>query len=79
MNIIKQLLKKEGRSQKWLADKVGLSKYSIYKYSFGVGIPQPDKAEQMAKILNTTVKELFPGKFDYCPCCETYSTIKNDD
>lgn len=69
MNLIKKYLKEEGRTQKWLAKKVGKSETSVYKYTAGA-IPIPfEVAKRMAVLLNTTVPDMFPGKYEYCEHC----------
>lgn len=70
------VLRSQGRTAIWLAKEIGKTKFSIYKYSDGSALPSGDTAKQIADILESEVKDLFPNKYDYCPCCNNY-TIKN--
>lgn len=58
--IIKRLREQKGFSQVELADKIGVSKQTLYKYEKGIvtNIPS-DKIEALAKVLGTTPEVLM--------------------
>lgn len=51
--------KKLGLTRKQLAEKIGVSSESIYKYERGERTPSDDKKIKLAKVYGTTVGELF--------------------
>lgn len=59
MNRIKDVLKEQGRSQKFLADKLGKSYNMVNLYVRNVNQPSLDILNQVAVILEVSVKDLI--------------------
>jgi transcriptional regulator with XRE-family HTH domain len=53
MNIIKEVLKKEGKSAVWLAQKTKISKASIFNYTANKRDPSTHLLNRIARELNT--------------------------
>ncbi len=60
MNTIKQTLRKEGRTAKWLATQIGKGPDQVYKYMSGYTLPTIDIVIKMAIYLNVSIDELYP-------------------
>ena len=57
-NTIGTLLKKQGRSQKWLGDQIQMGKVQVSHYCTNQVQPPLNKAYQIAEALNVTLNEL---------------------
>ncbi len=63
MNRIKIVLKAQGRSQKWLSEKLGVSTASLSLYANNHLSPKLDTLGAIAKILNVNIHDLIePSK-----------------
>ena len=59
MNRIKEVLKKKGIKQTWLAEKLGKSFNTVNSYVQNRQQPRLEVLDQIAKILNVTIKDLI--------------------
>ena len=59
MNCIKQILDNQGRSQRWLADKLGKSYNMINAYVQNRQQPRVETLYEIAELLSVDVKELL--------------------
>ena len=59
MNCIKKILDNQGRSQRWLADKLGKSYNMINAYVQNRQQPRVETLYEIAEILSVDVKELL--------------------
>jgi putative transcriptional regulator len=59
MNCIKQILDNQGRSQRWLADKLGKSYNMVNAYVQNRQQPRVETLYEIAEILSVDVKELL--------------------
>ncbi len=59
MNRIKDILKEQGRTQTWLADKIGKSYVVVTKYCNNHTQPSIQVLTDIANILNVDVRELL--------------------
>ena len=58
------LRRKNGLSQQELADKLEISRQSVYKWEQGLTSPDITKLPELAKIFNVTVDELLNNDID---------------
>ena len=49
-----------GKTQKQVANDVGITEVAYQNYEYGKRLPRMDVAQRLASALNTTVGELFP-------------------
>lgn len=63
MNRIKEVLLEQGRSQIWLASKIGKSKTSVVKYCNNNSQPRLDTLIAIAKILDVPTENLIKTDF----------------
>ena len=59
MNKIKEVLKKQGRSQKWLSKKLGKSYVIVSRYCNNKSQPPLEVLSQVAEILDVDVRDLL--------------------
>ncbi len=59
MNRIKEVLKEQGRTQTWLAEKIGKSYVIVTNYCNNNSQPSISALVQMAKVLDVDVRELL--------------------
>jgi DNA-binding XRE family transcriptional regulator len=59
MNKFREKLKEEGRSQRWLSGKIGISETTLSKYVRDKRKPNYKVAEQIAKLLNCKPDDIF--------------------
>jgi transcriptional regulator with XRE-family HTH domain len=59
MNRIKLILKQQGRTQKWLSDKLGKSYVIVTNYCNNKVQPPLDVLNRIAEILDVDVRELL--------------------
>lgn len=59
MNKIKLILKEQGRSQIWLADRLGLSTVTITNYCNNKNQPKMETLYEIAGLLDVDVKDLI--------------------
>ena len=59
MNRIKQILKQQGRSQKWLSEKLGKKYVIVQTYCNNKVKPPLDVLNKIADILDVDVRELL--------------------
>lgn len=77
---IKEILKKQGHTQKWLADKMGITPVALNRI-LTRDKPNYENIEALAEALNVTKAELFTDYKDTsasltCPHCGKPITIK---
>lgn len=56
---LKDMRLQKGYTQEELAKKAGIAVMSYYRYEYGERVPNTRTAIRIAKILNTTVEELW--------------------
>lgn len=61
-NLIKQLRKEKGLTQKDLAERLGITDKAISKWERGLSSPDIAPLEELSQILDITVLELIKGK-----------------
>ncbi len=59
MNRIKAVLKEQGRTQTWLAEKIGKSYVVVTKYCNNHTQPSIQVLSEIAKVLDVDVRELL--------------------
>jgi putative transcriptional regulator len=59
MNCIKDVLEKQGRSQRWLADKLGKSYNMVNAYAQNRKQPRIEILFEVAELLSVDVKDLL--------------------
>jgi putative transcriptional regulator len=59
MNCIKQILENQGRSQRWLADKLGKSYNMINAYVQNRQQPRIETLYEIADLLSVDIKDLL--------------------
>ena len=59
MNNLKNLIKKSGLKQRYIASKIGLTASTITNYVTGRRKPRIDTAKKLAEILNCRVEDIF--------------------
>jgi len=59
MNKFKDKLKQEGRTQRWISAKIGISETTFSKYASGKRKPNYEIAEKIAKLLNCKPDDIF--------------------
>jgi putative transcriptional regulator len=59
MNCIKQILENQGRSQRWLADKLGKSYNMINAYVQNRQQPRVETLYEIADLLSVDIKDLL--------------------
>lgn len=65
MNRIKEVLKEQGRTQTWLAEKIEKSYVVVTNYCNNNAQPSIEILRKIAKVLNVDVRELLvPTKAD---------------
>lgn len=57
---LRRVMREQGRTQKWLAAKVGTDQGQISDYCRGVHLPQPSTRAAIAKALGEPIEALFP-------------------
>ena len=61
MNKIKEVIKKEGRKQKWIAEKIGVSETDVSSYIANRRKPNHDRLTAMCRLLNCRIVDLYPN------------------
>ena len=59
-NTISAILKKQGRSQAWLAKQIDMGKVQVNHYCTNTTQPPLDKAYQIAEVLGVTLNDIVP-------------------
>ena len=59
MNRIKEVLKEQGRTQTWLAEKIGKSYVVVTNYCNNKAQPSVSILNKIAKVLDVDVRELL--------------------
>jgi len=59
MNCIKQILENQGRSQRWLADKLGKSYNMVNAYVQNRQQPRVETLYEIAELLSVDIKDLL--------------------
>ena len=59
---LKEAIKEQGRSMKWVAMKSGIAEASLYGYISGKRNPSINNALKIAQILDLPVEQLFEIK-----------------
>lgn len=62
MNRIKEVLKEQGRSQKWLAEKIGKSTVMVTNYCTNKSQPKIELLFEIAKYLDVDARELIVSR-----------------
>jgi ribosome-binding protein aMBF1 (putative translation factor) len=57
-NLIKRNLKKLGKEQNWLAEKLGVTKGTVSKYASGTYIPNYERLQKLFKVLKLPYKTI---------------------
>ena len=60
MNNIKNIIKSKGLNASWVCEQINLNPSVLSLYCSGARIPNQKRLRQLAKVLNTSIKELFP-------------------
>ena len=55
---LKEILKKKGIKQKWLADELGVSEVTVSNWCSEKSLPRKDNLEKISKILNVPLKSV---------------------
>ncbi len=58
-NRLKQVLREQGRSGKWLAEKMGVNQYSVSRWSQNYQQPSLKTLYEIARILQVEVNDLL--------------------
>ena len=61
MNKIKEVIKREGRKQKWIADKIGVSETDVSSYIANRRKPNHERLTAMCRLLNCRIVDLYPN------------------
>ena len=61
---LKELRRKKGLSQQELADKLDISRQSVYKWEQGISYPEITKLPELAKLFDVTVDDLLNDSID---------------
>jgi transcriptional regulator with XRE-family HTH domain len=59
VNRIKEVLKQQGRSQVWLAEKLGMSYLAVTRYCNNIRQPNLDVLNRIAEILGVDNRDLL--------------------
>ena len=60
-NRIKEVIKREGRKQKWIAEKIGVSETDVSSYIANRRKPNHDRLTAMCRLLNCRIVDLYPN------------------
>lgn len=58
---LKRILEDEGRTQSWLARRLGVQRQSVGIWVHGIYRPQPETQAAIAALLGRSVEELWPA------------------
>ena len=61
MNKIKEVIKREGRKQKWIAEKIGVSETDVSSYIANRRKPNHSRLTAMCRLLNCRIVDLYPN------------------
>ena len=61
MNQIKEVIKSEGRKQKWVAQKIGVSETDISSYIANRRRPNHNRLTALCRLLNCKIVDLYPN------------------
>ncbi len=61
MNKIKEVIKREGRKQKWIAEKIGVSETDVSSYIANRRKPNHERLTAMCRLLNCRIVDLYPN------------------
>ena len=61
MNKIKEVIKREGRKQKWVAEKIGVSETDVSSYIANRRKPNHERLTAMCRLLNCRIVDLYPN------------------
>ena len=61
MNRIKEILKKQGRSQIWLAEQIGKSYVVVTNYCNNKSQPSIPNKKKISEVLDVDIRELLEG------------------
>ena len=61
MNKIKEVIKREGRKQKWIAEKIGVSETDVSSYIANRRKPNHERLTAMCRLLNCKIVDLYPN------------------
>lgn len=59
MEDIKRLREAQGKTQKQLADEMGVERSTVAKWEAGIAFPRADKLPKLAEVLGCSVADLF--------------------
>ena len=60
MNNIKKIIKEKGLKQTYICDKLGINESVLSLIINGKRKPSQDRLKALAKILNVSIKDLYP-------------------
>ena len=60
-NRIKEVIKREGRKQKWIAEKIGVSETDVSSYIANRRKPNHERLTAMCRLLNCRIVDLYPN------------------
>ena len=58
---IKEVIKREGRKQKWIAEKSGVSETDVSSYIANRRKPNHERLTAMCRLLNCRIVDLYPN------------------
>ena len=61
MNKIKEVIKREGTKQKWIAEKIGVSETDVSSYIANRRKPNHERLTAMCRLLNCRIVDLYPN------------------
>ena len=61
MNKIKEVIKREGRKQKWVAEKIVVSETDVSSYIANRRKPNHERLTAMCRLLNCRIVDLYPN------------------
>ena len=59
-NNIKKTIKTKGLKSSWVCEQINLNPSVLSLYCSGVRVPNQKRLRQLSRVLNTSIKELFP-------------------
>lgn len=71
MNRIKEVLVEQGRSQKWLAQKIGKSEIMVSNYCSNKAQPKLETIFEMAVVLHVAPTDLIKSNLDKLTCLKS--------
>lgn len=57
---LKRFMEEEGRTQSWLARRLGVRRQQVYQWCNGIHVPSEARQREIAELLRQKVEDLFP-------------------